>query len=207
MTTAIDQTAVEEFAGRAIGDVAGTMTTVFCALGDKLGLFKALAEGPATAAQLAERGGVDERYALEWARGLTAADYLSLEDDRFVLPAAHATVLAQEDAAMFLGGGYQELGGMLQVLGRIAEAFREGSGVPQAAYPDDAYVGMSRFSRAWVDHHLLGDWMSLIPGLRERLDGGVSWADVGCGAGRRDQARSGVPGLDVHGLRRLPGTG
>jgi SAM-dependent methyltransferase len=185
MTTAIDHTSVEEFAGRVVGDVAGTMTSVLCALGDKLGLFAALADGgPATSAELAERAGVDERYALEWARGLTAAGYLELEDGRFVLPPAHAEVLANEGGLMFLGGGYQEMVGMFQVLGRVTEAFRAGGGVPQAAYPDDAYEGMSRFTRAWFDHRLLADWLPLVPGVLEKLEHGASWADVGCGAGR-----------------------
>jgi SAM-dependent methyltransferase len=185
MTTAIDHNATEEFAGRVVGDVAGTMTSVLCALGDKLGLFAALDEvGPAGSAELADRAGLDERYVLEWARGLTAAGYLELDDGRFVLPPAHAEVLAREGGLMFLGGGYQEMAGMFQVMGRVAEAFRAGGGVPQAAYPDDAYVGMARFTQAWFDHRLLGDWLPLMPELRERLERGASWADVGCGAGR-----------------------
>src|SRR5919108_196074 len=63
-------------------------------------------------------------------------------------------------------------------------AFRAGGGVPQAASPDDAYAGMARFTAAWFDHHLLGAWLPLLPELRERLEQGVRWADVGCGAGR-----------------------
>jgi hypothetical protein len=125
--------AVEAFAGRALDDVAGTMATIFCIVGDRLGLFVALDEGPATAAELAARTTVDERYALEWLRGLTAAGYLEQEDDRYTLPATHAPVLAREGGAAFLGGGYHELGGMLPALERVVEAFRAGGGVPQAA--------------------------------------------------------------------------
>ena len=178
---------VEAFAGRAIGDIAGTMTALFCALGDKLGLFAALdSGGPATAAELAERSGVDERYGLEWLRGLTAAGYLEYDgaSGRFSIPAAHAEVLAREGGAMFFGGGYQELIGMMSQLGRIEQSFREGGGVPQAAYPDDTYVGMARFTRAWYDHHLIGGWLPMMPELQARLEQGVSWADVGCGTGR-----------------------
>lgn len=186
MTTAThDQ--VEAFAGRVVGDLAATMTTVFCALGDKLGLFATLADsGPVTAAELAERASVDPRYASEWLRGLTAAGYLEHDRDsgRFALPSAHATVLADEGSVMFLGGGYQELAGMLPALGRIESAFREGGGVPQAAYDDDAYDGMARFTRAWFDHRLTGDWLPMLPELEERLQGGIRWADVGSGAGR-----------------------
>jgi SAM-dependent methyltransferase len=179
-----DPEAVEEFAGRALTDVAGTMATILCVVGDRLELFTALDEGPATAAELAARTGIDERYALEWLRGLTSAGYLEQgADGRHVLPAAHAPVLAREGGVAFLGGGYHELGGMLPTLGRVVEAFRSGGGVPQAAYPDDAYVGMARFTAPWVDHGLLDGWLPLLPGLRERLESGICWADVGCGAG------------------------
>jgi SAM-dependent methyltransferase len=181
-----DGDAVGAFAGQALGDVAGTMVTLMCAVGDKLGLFAALdAGGPATAAELAERAGVDERYALEWLRGLASAGYVvAAPDDRFELPPAHAAVLAREGGAMFLGGGYQELAGMLPQLGRLTEAFRHGGGIPQSAYEADAYDGMARLTNAWFDHHLVGRWLPLLPELHARLEAGASGADVGCGAGR-----------------------
>src|SRR5581483_4453664 len=135
-----DPAAVEEFIGRGITDIAGAMTTLFCIAGDRLGLFRALDEGPASAAELAARAGVDERYTLEWLRGLTAAGYLEHANDRWALPSAHAAVLAREGGVDFLGGGYHELGGMLPALERVIESFRLGGGVPQAAYTDDAYV-------------------------------------------------------------------
>jgi SAM-dependent methyltransferase len=209
MATAIQQQlpdaeAVEAFAGRALTDVAGTMATLFCVIGDRLGLFVALDEGPATAAELAARTHIDERYALEWLRGLAAAGYLEQADDgRYALPAAHAPVLAHEGGVAFLGGGYHELGGMLPTLERVVEAIRVGGGVPQAAYPDDAYVGMARFSAAWVDHGLLESWLSLLPDLQRRLETGISWADVGCGAGHavirlaQEFPRSTFAGFDV----------
>jgi SAM-dependent methyltransferase len=187
--TAVEQdhsTQIEAFAGRAVGDMAGTVATVLCALGDRLGLFEALADGSATAAELARRAGVDERYALEWARGLTAAGYLELDraSGRFALPPAHVPVLAEDGGVAFLGGVIEELTGMLQALEQIAGAFRDGGGVPQSAYPDRAYDGMERFTRAWFDHRLIGEWLPSLPGLTDRLTDGVRWADVGCGAGR-----------------------
>jgi SAM-dependent methyltransferase len=178
-----DPEAVEAFAGRALTDVAGTMATLFCVAGDRLGLFAALDEGPATAAELAGRTGVDERYALEWLRGLAAAGYIEQGADGWTLPAAHAAVLAREGDVSFLGGGYHEIGGMLPVLERVIESFRNGGGVPQAAYTDDAYVGMARFSSCWIDNGLLSNWLPMLPEVRSRLEDGIRWADVGCGAG------------------------
>jgi hypothetical protein len=180
-----DSAAVEEFIGRGISDIAGAMTTIFCIVGDRLGLFRALDEGPATAGELAARAQIDARYALEWLRGLASAGYVEEgPDGHYVLPPAHAVVLAREGDPLFVGGAFQELGGMLPALERIIAAFRAGGGVPQAAYPDDAYTGMARFTAAWFDHHLLGAWLPLLPDVRERLERGIRWADVGCGAGR-----------------------
>jgi SAM-dependent methyltransferase len=180
-----DAAAVEQFIGRGISDIAAAMTTIFCIVGDRLGLFRALDEGPATAAELAARAGIDERYALEWLRGLASAGYLEEDvDGLYALPPAHAVVLAREGNPLFVGGAFQELGGMLSALERIIEAFRAGGGVPQAAYTDDAHTGMARFTAAWFDHHLLGAWLPLLPQLRQRLEQGIRWADVGCGAGR-----------------------
>ena len=189
MTTVVQQepdaAAVEQFIGRGITDMAGAMTTIFCIVGDRLGLFRALDDGPATAADLADRTGIDERYGLEWLRGLASAGYLEEDrDGRYALPSAHAVVLAREGNPLFVGGAFEELGGMLPALERIIEAFRAGGGVPQAAYPEDAYTGMARFTAAWFDHHLVGAWLPLLPELRRRLEDGVRWADVGCGAGR-----------------------
>jgi SAM-dependent methyltransferase len=199
-----DTAAVEQFIGRGITDIAGAMTTIFCIVGNRLGLFEALDQGPATAAELAGRAGIDERYALEWLRGLAASGYLTeVRDGRYILPPAHAVVLAREGHPMFVGGAFQELGGMLSALERIIEAFRAGGGVPQAAYPEDAYTGMARFTAAWFDHHLVGAWLPLLPELRGRLEQGVRWADVGCGAGRavirlaQEFPRSTFAGFDV----------
>ena len=183
----VDDTAVEAFAGKALGDMAGMMTTLFCVVGDRLGLFKALADGgPATSEQLAARAGVDERYAREWLRGLTAAGYL--EQDRasgaFSVPAAHVPVLAEEGGPWFFGGVYQETAGALPVLGKVIDAFRDGGGVAQSEYTPDLWAGMERFTRGWFDHLLVPVWLPAMPEVARRLEAGADVADVGCGAGR-----------------------
>jgi SAM-dependent methyltransferase len=184
---AIDEASVEAFVGRAIGDLAGAMTTLCCALGDRLGLLKALAnEGPATSDELAGRLALQERYVREWLRGMTAAGYLERdpESERFALPAEHAPVLSQERGPMFFGGVYQELLGALSALDRVADAFRSGGGAPQEAYPPDFWQGMERFSASWFENLLLSEWLPAVPEARARLEQGARVADVGCGAGR-----------------------
>jgi 2-polyprenyl-3-methyl-5-hydroxy-6-metoxy-1,4-benzoquinol methylase len=186
-TQTLDEAAAEAFVGRALGDLGGAMTTVFCALGDRLGLLKALAaEGPTTSEQLAARLGLNERYVREWLRGMTAAAYLEYEPDsqRFSLPAEHVPVLAQETGPVFFGGVYQELIGSLAALARVADAFRDGGGTPQEAYPSDFWEGMERFTAGWFENLLLSEWLPAVPEVRAKLEHGAAMADVGCGAGR-----------------------
>jgi 2-polyprenyl-3-methyl-5-hydroxy-6-metoxy-1,4-benzoquinol methylase len=163
------------------------MTTVFCALGDRLGLLKTLAaDGALTSEELAARLGLKERYVREWARGMTAAGYLRYDPDseRFALPAEHAPVLAQETGPVFFGGVYQELVGSLAALERVADAFSSGGGAPQETYPADFWDGMERFTASWFENLLLTDWLPSVPSVRDKLERGATVADVGCGAGR-----------------------
>ena len=184
-TQALDQTKVEQFMGKTLGDAAGLFASVMAIVGDRLGLFAALADcGPASAAELAERAGVDQRYALEWLRGMYAAGSLELDGDgRFVLPAEHAQVLAADGGPFFMGGAFELTYGYLQPIDRLIEAFRSGGGVPQSAYPQETWDGMCRFSRPFYRNLLVQQWLPAFNGLAERLEQGARWADVGCGAG------------------------
>ena len=183
----IDEAKAEEFLNTAIGHFSATMTTLFCAVGDQLGLFEVLKEhGPATSAELAERAGVDERYALEWLRGMASAEYLEhdAETGRFRLPPEHALVLATESGPMMVAGGIQELKGAIAVLDPVIEAFRGGGGVKMDAYPQDFFDGLERFTASWFENLLLGQWMPALPDIDARLREGIDVADLGCGAGR-----------------------
>jgi hypothetical protein len=103
----IDTARQEEFVGKVVEQISGTMTTLLGAIGDRLGLFKNLAEqGPATPAELASRTKMNERYLREWLGGMATAGYLNYEGptNRFSLPAEHASVLAEENGPFFVGG-------------------------------------------------------------------------------------------------------
>ena len=186
-TQTVDESAVEAFVGRALGDLGGAMTTLFCALGDRLGLLKALeTDGPVNSGDLAARLGLNERYVREWLRGMNAAGYLEydLDSQQFSLPAEHAPVLAQETGPVFFGGVYQELMGSLAALDQVTDAFRAGGGAPQETYPSDLWEGMERFTASWFENLLLSEWLPAVPEVRAKLEQGAKVADVGCGAGR-----------------------
>jgi 2-polyprenyl-3-methyl-5-hydroxy-6-metoxy-1,4-benzoquinol methylase len=189
MTTqpAIDQEKAEAFVHKAFGDVSGAAVTIMCSLGDQLGLFKDLhTNGPATSSELAQRTGVQERYAREWLSSMAAAGYLTYDPSsrRFTLPAEHAAVLAQEGGPVFFGGMYQQLPAMLNIYEQLLDAFRQGGGVPQAAYGERFWDGFERFSGGWFENLLLPVWLPAMPAVQAKLESGALVADVGCGRGR-----------------------
>lgn len=92
-------------------------------------------------------------------------------------------VLAQEDSPAFLAGGLQMQFG-LAPLNRLAEAFRTGGGLTQDAYGPDWWTGMERFTNGWFENLLLQEWLPRVPEVQRALEGGGTFVDVGCGAGR-----------------------
>lgn len=172
---------------KVLGDMSGAVSSFLCTLGDRLGLFKELAEGgPATSAELAKRTGLNERYLREWLSALAAADYLEYEpqSQRFALPLHHAPLLAQEGGPMFLGGVYQHLPGLFGALDRVTEVFRHGGGIQADSYGEDFREGMERISAGWFKNLLVQQWIPAIDGLWEKLERGAMVADIGCGSGR-----------------------
>lgn len=183
----LDHAKVEAFMGKLIGDFGSTMATLLAHLGDRLGLFKQLADGgPATAAELAQRAGVQERYAAEWLLGLTSAGYLEYdrETDRYALPPEHALALAQEDGPFFVGGVLEMLPELVRPVDELAGAFRTGGGVSQASFDPRIWEGMERFSASDYENRLVPEWLPAVPGAESKLRAGGTLADIGCGSGR-----------------------
>lgn len=188
MTTqpAIDTHKTEAFLGKVIGDAGGMTTTIFAAIGDRLGLFKSLAHGSATSAQLATRATIHERYAREWLGAMASAGYIEYDSvsHAFTLPPEYVPILAQESGPIFLGGLQQMLLGMAGPIDALVQAFQRGGGVAQTNYDENVWDGMERFTNGWYENMLLQQWLPVMPDVQERLTRGVSVADIGCGRGR-----------------------
>jgi SAM-dependent methyltransferase len=183
----IDAVRQEEFVEKVVEQISGTMTTLLGAIGDRLGLFKNLAEqGPATSEEFASRTGLNERYLREWLGGMATAGYLDYDGSakRFSLPAEHAAVLAQESGPFFVGGIYQMLPAEVGVFDQVVRAFRSGGGVPQSQYSDMMWDGLERFTSTWFENLLLQQWVPAMPDVKAHLERGCDVADVGCGRGR-----------------------
>ncbi len=188
-----DSAKMEAFVGKVLGDTSAMTVMLMADLGDRLGLFKALADnGPVTSGELAARAGVNERYAQEWLSAMVCAAYVDYDPigARFTLPPEHALVLAQEDSPVFFGGSHEMLVGTLGVLDQLEQAFREGGGVPQSAYSDHVWCGLERFTGTWFENLLLQEWLPAMPDVQAKLENGAAVADmtgvadVGSGNGR-----------------------
>jgi SAM-dependent methyltransferase len=183
----IDSDKVQAFVGKVLNDSSATFTTMMAAIGDRLGLFKALAAGgPATSVDLAMRAGIDERYAREWLGGMTNAGYLVHDSTtgRFTLPHEHLPALAEEGGPFFFGGAYEMLLALGTIYDPLTDAFRRGGGVPQSSYDPRFFHGMERFTAGWFNSLLLQEWLPAMPDVRQRLEAGTELADIGCGRGR-----------------------
>ena len=186
-TAEADATAAEEFVGRVLSDTSAAMVTTLSAIGDRLGIYKDLAaNGPGTSAELAERMGLNERYLREWCSATAAHGYLAYDADSgaFALPPEHIPALAEEGGPGFFGVVHEMLTGINGALDGIADAFRDGGGVTQAAYGPRWWDGMERFTAGWFENFLLQEWLPAMPAVQEKLERGALVADVGCGRGR-----------------------
>src|SRR5918912_3849027 len=206
-TQTIDEQRVEAFVERIVLDVGTAMRGGLLYIGDRLGIFKALAEsGHVTPAELAERTGLSERYLREWLGSLTTAEYIEhdAEAGTYHLPPEHALPLADEEFPFFTGGFLQMIVPTVSVAPKVAEAFKDGRGVTQDQYLPDMYEAIERGTAPWYKHHLVQEWLPTMPDVVEKLEAGGTACDVGCGGGLaaitigKAFPNARVTGYDVH---------
>ncbi|HEX3315286.1 MAG TPA: class I SAM-dependent methyltransferase [Gemmataceae bacterium] len=203
-----DQAKLDEFRGKILGDMGAAATGAMIVIGDKLGLYKALAKaGPLDAASLAARTGTAERYVREWLAGQAAAGYVQYrpETGTYAMTAEQAMVLADETSPAFMAGGFEVLASMFKDEPKINEAFRSGRGVGWHEHSPCLFRGTERFFRTGYAAHLVQEWLPALAGVCEKLARGARVADVGCGHGAScilmAQAfpNSNFTGFDYHG--------
>jgi 2-polyprenyl-3-methyl-5-hydroxy-6-metoxy-1,4-benzoquinol methylase len=184
--TAIDHDKVMSFVFRAVDEVGATLNTALVVMGDRLGLYRALAgAGPLTPAELAERTGTAERYVREWLNAQAAGAYIDYDPDssRYTLSAEHAVALTDESSPAFLPGFFQIALGSVLDSPRITDAMRTGAGVGWHEHGHDVLDGCERFFRPGYNASLVGTWLPALDGVVARLRSGAAVADVGCGHG------------------------
>jgi SAM-dependent methyltransferase len=182
----IDEAKLEQAFGAVVTDMAGAMTARMVRLGDRLGLYRALAgAGPTTPGALAARSGCDERYLQEWMSQQFAAGYLDYDPAQgaFTLPDEYAAILADEEAPVFVAGMAQILGSTYLDEDRLETAFRSGAGVGWHEHHHDLFEGTRRLFRPGYQANLVSSWIPALDGAEARLRAGAAVADVGCGLG------------------------
>jgi SAM-dependent methyltransferase len=181
----IDMEKLNAFIGRFVTDLGAAVHTGMVVIGEKLGLYKALADGPMTSAELAAKTQTDERYLREWLSSQAAGGYITYDakTDKFSLTEEQAFTLAKEDSPAYLPGAFELALGSLAAVPRIAESFRSGAGMGWHEHVDGVFHGCEKFFRPGYAANLVSTWIPSLHGVKEKLEAGGRVADVGCGKG------------------------
>ncbi len=177
---------VPAFLQRVLTDAATAITGLTVSIGDRLGLYRAMAgAGGLTPAELAERTGTSGTYIREWLHAQVGAGYVhhDADTDRFTLPDVHARVLAEPDAATSGVGIYNVLQCLYRSEDALVAAFRSGEGVGWDAHTMPLYPGIGRFFLPKYVANVVPNWLPALDGVVDRLTAGAKVADVGCGVG------------------------
>ena len=204
---AIDQGKLQAFITRAIGDLSAGYGGVMVSLGMKLGLYKAMAgSGPLSPRELAERSGCAERYVAEWLNAQAAGGYVDYHavSGTYELTPEQALGLADENSPVYLPNAWQVPASMWFDEAKTIQAFRTGKGVPWGDHDDRLFCGVAAFYRNAYRGSLVSQWLPALDGVVERLEAGISVADIGCGHGHSTLLmaeafpRSRFHGFDTH---------
>ena len=190
-----------------IADVGGAFTSGLGYIGDRLGLFKVVAEkGPASSETIAKNLGLEERYVREWLKAMVSSGYMehNTEHDTYSMTEEQRAVLADDASPVFAAGVFQFALPSLMQTDRLIESFKKGGGISYSELGDEIPEAIDRMHRPWFDHQLTSKWIPGAGNLQKRLETGIRVMDVGCGLGRSTVAlaefftRSTVVGIDPH---------
>ena len=185
-TATVDTTRLQAFMGKMVGDMSTAISGALVLIGDKLGLYKSLAEGgAATAAELAKRTGTAERYVREWLAAQAASGYVDYDPAtaRFAMNPEQAMALASEASPVYVAGAFEVIASAYLDEPKVTAAFRSGKGVGWHEHHECLFRGVERFFRSGYAASLVQSWIPALDGVKEKLAGGAKVADVGCGHG------------------------
>jgi ubiquinone/menaquinone biosynthesis C-methylase UbiE len=184
-TDTLDMDKVMEFVGGMVTDLGAAVVAAGVVIGHRLGLYRALAQGPTTPAELAERTGTSPRYISEWLAAQAASGYVQYDETAgtFAMTEEQAFVLTDPDGPIYLPGAYVLALGALKAEPRITEAFRSGGGMGWHEHDPDVFVGCETFFRPGYVANIVDAWLPALDGVEEKLRTGARVADIGCGHG------------------------
>jgi ubiquinone/menaquinone biosynthesis C-methylase UbiE len=203
---AMDEGKLNEFLGRFVSDLGATVAAGNVVIGHRLGLYRALAGGPANADELAARTQTDPRYVAEWLRGQAAGGYVEYDaaSDSYSMTEEQAFVLTNPDGAVYAPGAFVLALGALRAEPKITEAFRSGGGLGWHQQDADVFTGCEQFFRPGYIANLIPSWIPALDGVAGKLRAGANVADIGCGLGAstillaQEYPESRFTGFDYH---------
>ena len=203
---AINTDKLQEFLGRFIADLGATVAAGNVVIGHRLGLYQALAAGPARAEELAARTETSARYIVEWLCGQAAGGYVEYDPSTgtYSMTEEQAFALANPDGGVYIPGAFVFALGALKAEQRITEAFRTGAGMGWHEHDEDVFLGCEQFFRPGYMANLVPSWIPALDGVEDKLRTGARVADIGCGLGAstillaREYPNSAFAGSDYH---------
>jgi 2-polyprenyl-3-methyl-5-hydroxy-6-metoxy-1,4-benzoquinol methylase len=204
---AINESKLNDFMGRFVGDLGAVMHAATIVVGDQLGLYKKLADGPSDVETLARKTETDPRYLREWLSAQAASGYVEYDPatQRFSLSEEQAFALAQEGSPAFIPGAFQIAVAQFKAIPKMAKAMQTGLGLGWHEHDSALFHGTERFFRPGYAANLVNGWIPALEGVEDRLKAGAKVADIGCGHGAstiimaQAYPKSSFRGFDYHG--------
>jgi SAM-dependent methyltransferase len=182
---AIDTDKLNHFLNQFVSDLGAAAHCGMVVIGDRLGLYKALADHPMSAPELAAITYTDARYVREWLSSQAAGGYVTYDagGDLFSLSEEQAFALANENSPAYIPGAFELALGSLRAVPRLVESFRSGAGMAWGEHDSDVFHGCEKFFRPGYAANLVTSWIPALSGVQQKLTKGAKVADVGCGKG------------------------
>jgi len=181
----VDQDKLNQFVSKFVGDLGASIHGPSVLIGEQLGLYKALADGPLAPDDLARKTGIAERYAREWLAAQAASGYVNYDavTGRFWMTPEQKFTLTNEDSPVYIPGAFYVVASLYKDQRKLVDTYRSGKGFGWHEHHNDLFLGTLKFFKPGYIANLVSSWLPSLEGVVSKLQEGATVADVGCGYG------------------------